>query len=321
MVSVIIPVFNKKDTIAQCLDSILSNSYQDKEIIAVDDASADGSLEILRGYGKKGIVLIELDKHKGVAYACNAALAKARGDIIARTDADTVVPGDWLDRYAGHFNNKDVIAVGGSYGCGNEDSVIAFCSSCLDVIFNTIFKRMFSASKLVGANRAIRKDAIVAIGGFSEKHSGSEDIDLYLRLVNAGKIIYDSNICVQTAYPRGVFQLCRRFFLWGYAAGSEPGYFKHPPIWLRPVFFTGMYASFVMVSRILYLEHRWHPFWSAILAASALILVILIPLGLSIIRKKRMFILLLPACFLVQGTAYSLGFLTGCLKAVFHGQR
>ena len=54
MISVIIPVYNRENTISKCLDSVIGNDYPDKEVIAVNDGSCDRSGQILQAYRKKG---------------------------------------------------------------------------------------------------------------------------------------------------------------------------------------------------------------------------------------------------------------------------
>lgn len=238
MVSIIIPVFNKKDTLVWCLNSILNNNYQDKEIIVVDDGSTDDSTEILKRYVKRGIRLIELSKTQGVAFVCNLALSKARGDIIIRTDADTVLPTDWIRRLTDYFQDPEVVAVGGAtYGCLNPQSRISRICSQIVKLEETILKRPFIFGRLPGANRAIRRYFLEKIGGFSEENQGCEDRDLFFRLKKLGRIIFDPNIVVKTEFPSTLTKLWQRKFSWGEA---EARYSK----WL-PSF--RLYFSFFIV--------------------------------------------------------------------------
>lgn len=92
MVSIILPVFNAERFLSQCLDSILRQTYQDWELIAVDDGSKDGSIEILKSYGKRdGRIHIISKKNEGVSIARNIALEHAHGDYIYFVDSDDIV--------------------------------------------------------------------------------------------------------------------------------------------------------------------------------------------------------------------------------------
>lgn len=97
MVSIILPVFNAERFLSQCLDSILRQTYQDWELIAVDDGSKDRSLEILKSYEKRDDrIHIISKKNEGVSIARNVALSQVRGEYIYFVDSDDIVMQDAL---------------------------------------------------------------------------------------------------------------------------------------------------------------------------------------------------------------------------------
>lgn len=97
MVSVILPVFNAERFLPQCLDSILRQTYQEWELIAVDDGSKDRSLEILKSYEKRDYrIHIISKKNEGVSIARNVALSQVRGEYIYFVDSDDIVMQDAL---------------------------------------------------------------------------------------------------------------------------------------------------------------------------------------------------------------------------------
>ena len=93
MINVIVPVYNCEDYLEQCLDSIINQSYQNLEIILVNDGSTDNSLNICNKYKKidKRIIVID-QKNQGQAAARNKALSIAKGKYIGFVDSD-----DWID--------------------------------------------------------------------------------------------------------------------------------------------------------------------------------------------------------------------------------
>lgn len=92
MVSIILPVFNAERFLSQCLDSILRQTYQDWELIAVDDGSKDGSMEILKSYEQRDNRIHIISKeNEGVSIARNIALEHAHGDYIYFVDSDDIV--------------------------------------------------------------------------------------------------------------------------------------------------------------------------------------------------------------------------------------
>lgn len=92
-ISIIVPVYNVEDYLPQCLDSLLSQTMEDIEIICVNDGSTDSSLSLLESYAKKDSRIVVINKENaGVSYARNAGLEKVRGDFYMFVDSD-----DWLE--------------------------------------------------------------------------------------------------------------------------------------------------------------------------------------------------------------------------------
>lgn len=88
-VSVVLPVFNAAATVARAVESIRAQTWREWELIAVDDGSTDDSLSILRELARRESRLRVIEQaHAGVAVAADTAMAAARGDYIARMDAD-----------------------------------------------------------------------------------------------------------------------------------------------------------------------------------------------------------------------------------------
>ncbi len=92
LISVILPVYNMEKYLSRCLDSILDNTYQNLQILCVDDGSRDSSLEILRRYESKDRRVSVITKENGgLSSARNAGLAHAAGDYISYIDPDDFV--------------------------------------------------------------------------------------------------------------------------------------------------------------------------------------------------------------------------------------
>lgn len=92
-VSVVIPVYNRKSCIRDCIESVLNQTLVPAEIIVVDDGSDDGTYEILQAYEHADqITLIRLSQNQGVSHARNIGVARAKSDWIALLDSDDI----WL---------------------------------------------------------------------------------------------------------------------------------------------------------------------------------------------------------------------------------
>lgn len=94
MLSIIVPVWNREDTIERCLDSILAQSFEDYEIIAVEDASTDRSLEIMEGYDDPRIRIIRHEVNRGKNPARATGIGHARNGWLMLVDSDdALLPG------------------------------------------------------------------------------------------------------------------------------------------------------------------------------------------------------------------------------------
>lgn len=243
--SILVPAYNEEQSIAFCLNSLISLPYTDKEIIVIDDASTDRTAQIVERFLDKGVILVRQGKNGGRAAALNSGLQKATGDIVITTDADTVVPADWLQRFKSHFEKQGVIAVGGAYQAHNKDKPLANATSVLDQILNGVFKKSLVPNKLSGVNSAIRRDALLDLGGFNENSWWSEDSELGWKLSRIGKVVYDPNNIVSTQYPDTWSGIWRRKFYWGYAMGLK---FREQmsfnvTLWIRPMTFMTLFIS------------------------------------------------------------------------------
>ena len=91
--SFIVPVYNAEKYLKKCVESILNQTFQDFEVIFIDDASTDKSLDILNSYAYDKRIKIITKANEGVSLARNCGLELARGEYLMFVDAD-----DWIDK-------------------------------------------------------------------------------------------------------------------------------------------------------------------------------------------------------------------------------
>lgn len=97
-VTVIIPAYNSEEYIGRCLDSVLSQTFQDFEILVINDGSKDNTGEIVKEYSKKDKRIKYMEqKNMGVARTRNRAIHLAKGDLIAFIDNDDFIDDDYLE--------------------------------------------------------------------------------------------------------------------------------------------------------------------------------------------------------------------------------
>ncbi|GJQ49271.1 putative membrane protein [Candidatus Kuenenia stuttgartiensis] len=246
--SILIPAYNEEKSISTCLDSLLSVTYPDKEIIVIDDASSDHTVKEVETFASRGVILVKREKNGGRAAALNSGLSRATGEIVVTTDADTGVSPHWLTLFERHFADEEVIAVGGAYKAQNKGNPLANATSVLDQILNGTFRKTFIPNKVSGVNSAIRRDTLLDLGGFNESAWWSEDSELGWKLDKTGKVIYDPENVVYTQYPDTWEGIWRRKFYWGYAMGLK--FRQHMPfrlkLWIRPTVFMALFVSLVV---------------------------------------------------------------------------
>ena len=99
-ISVIIPVYNGKETLGHCLKSVLKSSYPNFECIVVDDHSTDNTVEIAESFNVK---IKSLNRQRGAAHARNRGAENAQGDILLFIDADVTIYPDSLVKVVKSF--------------------------------------------------------------------------------------------------------------------------------------------------------------------------------------------------------------------------
>lgn len=110
-ISILIPAYNAEETILQALDSAQEQTFDDTEIIVIDDASTDRTADLVAGRARTDsrIQLVRLEKNGGPAVARNAGLAIANGEWVALLDADDTMSSNRLERLLGEAAPQDVL--------------------------------------------------------------------------------------------------------------------------------------------------------------------------------------------------------------------
>jgi len=127
LVSIIIPVYNTEKYLRESIESAINQTWQNKEIIIVDDCSSDNSLEIAKSYESQSIRVYRNNKNSGQCSASNLGISKSKGDFIKFLDADDILDHDFISK------------------CFSEtiDNTLMYFSGCND--FHSPFKKSNSA--------------------------------------------------------------------------------------------------------------------------------------------------------------------------------
>lgn len=226
-ISVVVPAFNEESLLPACLDSLLGQDYPGEiEIIVVDNGSTDATAAIARARG----VTVVPEPERGYSRALARGFSAATGAIIASTDADTVVPPDWLSRFAREYEKRgDVVAVGGEIVfCEPNLRGWLFTRGLLPVL-NRADRSRPQGPHLWGANFSVRRSVFEAAGGWNLDFNLQVDTELSERLRRFGRVILLEDVPVYTSCRRWNRMLGRSLFL--YATNFFSLELRGRPLW------------------------------------------------------------------------------------------
>jgi mycofactocin glycosyltransferase len=193
LVSIVIPVYNRPEEIAECLASLQTLDYPaDKiEVIVVDDASWDRTVAEVRRFDVR---LIVQPNNMGQSAARNTGVAAASGEIIAFLDSDCIAEKGWLRELVPYFQDPRVALVGGYVGAYyNEKRMDRYEQVCsaLNMGADTVLGRgEGSVFYVPTCNMLVRKDIYERVGGLDEALQVGEDVDLCWRLMQEGHHLF-----------------------------------------------------------------------------------------------------------------------------------
>jgi glycosyltransferase involved in cell wall biosynthesis len=180
--SILMPVYNRERYVRQAVDSVLSQTFTDYELFAVDDGSTDRSAEILRSYGDK--IKFLQQPNRGPEAARNSAAALARGEYLVFLDSDDFFfpfALETFDKVIRHFNNPPLVL--GAY-CFDQEQLSPPPSTPIEAFE---FENFGSKTRAVGTSCIIvRKGAFDAVGGQRKDTTATtwdaDDTNLLLKL-------------------------------------------------------------------------------------------------------------------------------------------
>ena len=205
LVSVVMPVYNGERFLAEAIDSILTQTFSDFELIIVDDGSTDGSAAIIQAYAERDarVRSVQLDMNEGVARARNRGIALSSGKYIAAMDSDDISLPERLQRQVEFLeSHPDIGAVGVGTRMVDED-----VTSLLDYRLPKghaliVFEMLVGGTGIVRPSSMVRREILVSGRGYDPDYQFSDDFELFLRLVWEKAIRYANLSAVLYIYRR-----------------------------------------------------------------------------------------------------------------------
>ncbi|MGH8131325.1 MAG: glycosyltransferase family 2 protein [Steroidobacteraceae bacterium] len=184
--SIVIPTYNRRELLEATLRSVWAQDSRDYEVIVVDDGSTDGTREFLAGQADRLVFIAQ--EHRGPGVARNAAIARATGEYVAFLDSDDLLMPWALSTYAAVIarETRPAFICGAVRRFSDPAGLEGVQPAGLDAVsFRDYFAsgdrmRWYGMSSFV-----LRREAVVAAGGFTTEPINGEDFDLALRVGEA----------------------------------------------------------------------------------------------------------------------------------------
>ena len=235
LVSVIIPTYNREKYIVDALESVLAQSYNNLEIIVVDDGSTDNTIKILKERYKDSDIVFIYKENEGVSSARNVGIKAAIGDYIAFLDSDD----EWLPEklkiqieYSKKYPELSMIAT--EYYNIDENGKVMGVSEQYKGFQSEkdfILLRLLFEPPLIPSTLLIKKQVFNKVGEFDEQLSTAVDLDFNIRAVVADEKIgiIREPLLRYKVHNIGISKACRsrdnRFKVVNKFLDGNPGFF------------------------------------------------------------------------------------------------
>ena len=188
-ISVIMPVFNSALFLNKSIESILNQSFKNFEFIIIDDGSTDTSLSIINSYSllDKRIKLVKNKINYGICHTLNRGLLMAKGQYVARMDADDwSYPDRLLKQLQFMKSHTEVVICGGDIDVCNKN-LAGINTRQYPTSDKKIREKIFRLNPFAHSAVIYKKNIVLSVGGYNKNFAGAEDYELYFRLGKVGK--------------------------------------------------------------------------------------------------------------------------------------
>ncbi len=247
--SIIIPTYNRSHIISRAINSILSQSFSDFEIIVVDDGSTDNTFEVLNNYLLDKRIKFIFQENKGVCVARNNGVDSARAPYVAFLDSDDYVAKDWLKDFAEKLTN--------------EDADFVFCDmKVVDLARNSvsIVKALFPYNNKVRNESGLymsgafcmKRSFFITIKGFDENIKYGEFTEFRFRcLEHQLKILHTENVGLiyESSNDGGSKNLNNKIVSNIYIINKHKSYFQKHPSVLR-LYFQNIAVTYAKLGKL-----------------------------------------------------------------------
>lgn len=180
--AVLLPVRDQVRHLAAAVSSILSQSFRDFDLLVLDDASSDGSSELLQGFHDPRLRVLRNEAHLGLAATLNRGLLATNAPWVARQDADDLSDPIRLERQLAFLEKRPDLSLLGTEGrmideTGQPLGILRTSTEHATILFGLLFDNCFVHTSVV-----FRREHVLEVGGYDVSFKRAQDYDLWVRL-------------------------------------------------------------------------------------------------------------------------------------------
>ena len=312
-ITVIVPIFNAEKTLRRCLDSIKQQDYRKYEVICVDDHSTDNSHSIAKEYGYN---LIRLKENSGPGKTRNIGAKEAKTKLIAFTDSDCILPGDWLSKIIKNFENKKVKFICGGYS-GVEGKSFLEKFAFYELLIRRRNLPRF-ASSFPSNNFACYRDIFLKEKGFPElKNYVAEDLEFSLKVGINYKIFWDKTLGVKHHFHKKIKKYLKQQYK--FARDTMFLYLRNPYFKKIKTYHEDKNKFVIFYTGLVILNIFGVLFYSKLIYLFPPLLMILLLLDFNLLnyvykREGRLFLIKSSIVALARNVAWTFGMIMGVFK-------
>lgn len=307
--SVVIPIYNRPDELKELLESLTNQSFNNFEIIVVEDGSTLKCEDICNSYSSKLDIKYFYKENSGQGFSRNFGFEKAKGEYYIVFDSDCIIPADYFETVENYLNENPLDAFGGPDAAHESFTIVQKAISYSMTSFFTTGgirggKKQLEKFRPRSFNMGISKEVFEKTGGYNITRMG-EDIEFSIRIEQAGfktGLIPDAKVFHKRRTKLGQFY--KQLFFFGRGRINIFRFYKSElkAVHLLPLFFV--VALFFWLSTAI-----WN--WELFQLGGAVIALYYILIGIDAMLKTNNF---LVACLslvtsFIQLFAYGMGFI------------
>ncbi|MFQ5686446.1 MAG: glycosyltransferase family 2 protein [Candidatus Scalindua sp.] len=183
LVTVLMTVYNGAEYLKTSINSIITQTFTDFELLIINDYSADNSVKIIESFNDKRIVIHNNERNLGQTKSLNIGLKLARGKYVARMDADDMAFSFWLEKLVKFFEKHQEYAAIGAQAIVIDSTGRTKKTRMVPGSFHEITFRIFFDSPMNHVSVLLNRELILKNGGYDEEFKVTQDYELWSSLI------------------------------------------------------------------------------------------------------------------------------------------